>query len=628
VSGGPLVAAWVGAYAATAAIAVARAMAAKPSANASASANANVVLLRPLAGNERGLAARATKAGGAELVLFAVGTDHDGAAPIAHLAAAELQERGVEAHVVVTHASAPNHKADQLARALAAPQARARSIVVIADSDVDLGDDAVTRLVAAMGDADAAWAPPVERGPRSTWGDRASHAVLDASLHSFPLLAHIDRGGLVGKLFAVRRDRLDAVGGFASLTSVLGEDMELARRFRAIGARVVVAPFVARAMASERSLGDVLARYSRWLLVVRAQRSPLLLSYPLLLAASPLLSLAVAIGLARADVVVVAAAAAGLLVRLATACSARALAGLRLAPLSALGQSFFADATLLVALGIAMCRRDFTWRGRRLSITKGGTLEALENASRRKHPHQKALRERTEEARRSLDDGLEGGRESLSHDDRRFDARELVLDAESLGDHAPRNVALGSKRTAERDPEVRRLRPAEDVPKSDGHHDSSPGHACDLGGARLELQLAEGRPLPSLREDPEGAPLLAEKARGVTDGARAVGGIVEVHPEGADTTKERHAPQVRGIHHRVAVGREEELGDVQRDQGVPPGRVVGDEEHGRLVDAAASLFEPRHEDATERAPDARPGVAREPRVEPAVLRRRDHEAPP
>lgn len=625
-----LTSAWVTVYAGAASLAAMRAGARRSGEAAGGRAapvpGDDVVLVRPLAGPEPGLADRLRSTGGATFVIFAVGAPDDGAARVASDVSAELRARGVEAFVVITGAAGPNHKADQLARALATPRAPARRTLVVADSDVEIGRDAVTRLLRAMGDADAIWAPPVELGNATTWGDRASHAVLDASLHSFPLLAGIDRGGLVGKLFAVRRRALEAIGGFAALTTVLGEDMELSRRLRRTGARVIVAPFVAHAMASQRRLGDVVARYGRWLLMVRAQRAILLPSYPLLMAPAPLFAALLAYGVARQDLLLTLAACAGLLVRLAVALAARALAGARFAPLTAVGQSLLADGTLLAALVCALSTRDFTWRGRRLAITKAGAIEVRGRASGGKHADEEALGQSAEEARGARDDGLEPvGHQRRPRLEGGVDASELALDSQALEHQRSVDVALPLERLPNGDPQVGVLRAAEDVAKADREHHRVPRDARDLRGAGEELERAEGRPLAPLGEDPESASRGGEQSRGVTDRAGAVGGIVEVDAERTDPTEEGYASQVRRIHHRVAVGAEQELGDVEGHQRVPPRRVVGDEEQRGVGQQAACALPPADEDATERAPDARAGVASKPRVEPSALGGLDHE---
>lgn len=624
---------WVVGYTAAAATAIVRAAtrahAPRPASDAKLSMG-SVVLVRPLAGDEPGLAKRLAATGGATTVLFAVGQRDDAAEPIAQSAAATLRVRGVSAVVVVTHATRPNHKADQLARALATPLARLARVIVIADSDVELGDDDAVRLANATSHADAVWVPPVELGPVVTWGDRASHAVLDASLHSFPLLAGIDPGGLVGKLFAVRRDALEDVGGFAALSSYLGEDMELARRLRERTRIVAVAPGLARSMARGRSLHDVVARYTRWLLVVRMQRPRLLLSYPLLLAPSPLLALVLLFALYTHAPSLATAAAAGLAVRVVIACAARHMAGLRFAPLAATAEALAGDLTLLVATVGACISNEVTWRGRRLGFTRAGMLRA---ASGGQETHEEALGETTDEARPTREDRVEanGSGEAVrtgARGDRGVDARELHLDTLALAGDAARDVARlpSDERPTERDPELGVLAAPEHVAKADRNDERALGDARDLRGAGTELERRERRALAPFGEDPQRTTGDLEQTRSVADGARAVGRILEVDPEGADATEEGYASQVRRIHHRVAVTPEEELGHVERDERIPPGGVVGDEEQRRARDGGTRSLESCDLDATEGAPDTGPRVAGEPGVEPAALGGADHGA--
>jgi ceramide glucosyltransferase len=341
-----------------------------------------VAILRPCAGVEpelaRCLSSYPGHTGPAPLVLFAVGAASDPALPVAAAAASALGERGVDARVVITSARGPNHKAAQLA--VAAREAGAADVLVIADSDVDLGTLDLSALVdplAADPRVAACWAPPVEHGPARTLGDRASQAVLGASLHAFPLLARLDGQGLVGKLCALRRSSLAAVGGFDALEGVLGEDMELARRFARRGERIVVAKGTARSLASGRDLPGAVARYARWLAVVRRQRPLLLASYPLLFAATPLLVVAaLAVGAP-------AMAGAAVVLRLMVARGAQAVCGRRGSPAAALVEAGLSDALLLAAFTRALLTRDVVWRGARLRVTRGGRLRACPCSPRR-----------------------------------------------------------------------------------------------------------------------------------------------------------------------------------------------------------------------------------------------------
>jgi ceramide glucosyltransferase len=225
------------------------------------------------------------------------------------------------------------------------------------------------------------WAPPVETST-ATAADRASRAVLTASLHAFAVLALLDPGGMVGKVMALRRSSLERVGGFASLLRHLGEDMELARRFRADGFRVCATTEVARSLATRPHLADTVERLARWLTVIRLQRPVLLASYPLLFA--PTAPMLVATALIGASSPALAAAVATLVVatRVAGVLLARVASNQPLAPWTAVSDAVRADGVLLLAWTRALTRKTVQWRGGELSFDRDGLLAARTIASR------------------------------------------------------------------------------------------------------------------------------------------------------------------------------------------------------------------------------------------------------
>ncbi|HQY60986.1 MAG TPA: glycosyltransferase [Polyangiaceae bacterium] len=380
--------AWALAYASCALWAVIRSWRAggasspsRPSEAQSPASALRVLLLRPCAGLEpeldRTLAstARARRAFAMD-VRFAVESHRDAAAPSVDRAVDVLERAGVPASAVMTHARAANRKAAQLARAHASAP-RGEELVVVADSDVDLEDAPLDALVGALSDDSigAAWAAPIEIQP-TTVADRASAAVLDASLHAFPLLSALDPSGMVGKLFVIRTDALAKVGGFGALTTHLGEDMELARRLREVGLKTTVAPLVARSRAQGRAWGAVIERYARWIRVVRAQRPHLLPTYPLLLCAAPLIVtaalLAALAGSAGSGPGALTAAGLTVVARVATGARARALGGRTSGARALVVDVVLADALLLVAFARACLTRRTVWRGVHLLPEAGG----------------------------------------------------------------------------------------------------------------------------------------------------------------------------------------------------------------------------------------------------------------
>jgi ceramide glucosyltransferase len=345
----------------------------------------DALLVRPCRGAEAALRSNLLSVAelqGAEglAIVFAVPDASDAAWPVAVEAARELRAQGLDARAELTSTEGPNNKAAQLG--VACSRAPDRPLIVVADSDVDLAGVDLASMLAplrASSSVGATWVPPVEGVPVAavpstppTVGDQLSAAVLSASLHAFPVLAGLDADGMVGKLFAVRREALRAVGGFAAFVSVLGEDVELARRIREAGFRVEVLPFVARARVHGRSVGAVVGRFGRWLTVVRAQRPALLASYPFLFSATlPITLLGVSLGLSTltAAALVVTASA-----RWAVGRFASHVAAVR-AP--SFGWMLAADVLLLCALVRALSTRTVEWRGRRLAIGAKGVLLAL-----------------------------------------------------------------------------------------------------------------------------------------------------------------------------------------------------------------------------------------------------------
>jgi ceramide glucosyltransferase len=339
-----------------------------------------VIVVRPCAGDEpslaRTLGSLAEARASFEMrCVLALADAADAAMPAAQKAVEELAARGIAAEVIVTGASGPNRKAAQLAAAERA--AGEADIVLVADSDVDLAEvdlDALVAPLLGLSPAWVAWAPPAEHAPPRSLGDRASAAVLGGSLHAFPLLAGLDPRGLVGKLFAIRKDALCAIGGFGSLVDYLGEDMEIARRVQAQGGAVVAAPIVARSLAAGRSWDAVVARFARWLTVIRAQRPGLLASYPALFFATGPIALLALLLSPLVHGLALAAALLAIGARLGVALFAAHAAGRPMRLFDALGDAVLADVVLACAFVRALRSRTITWRDRVLVVDRTGLL--------------------------------------------------------------------------------------------------------------------------------------------------------------------------------------------------------------------------------------------------------------
>ena len=75
--------------------------------------------------------------------------------------------------------------------------------------------------------------------------------------------------GCYGATMAVRREALDRIGGFASLSDLLADDHALGEAVRRLGLRVAVAPALPVHMAHEADLRGLLVHELRWARTLR-----------------------------------------------------------------------------------------------------------------------------------------------------------------------------------------------------------------------------------------------------------------------------------------------------------------------------------------------------------------------
>lgn len=297
----------------------------------------------------------------------------DRAWPLVQRCAALLRSRGVAAHALLTGAVGPNRKAEQIAVAHAELGAE-HDVLVVIDADVDMASVDLTALLAPLGGTlddgrvvGATWCPPHEPFA-STWGDRASRAVLRGSWHAFSVLARLDPRVVVGKTLAIDRTALARIGPLVELRDYLGEDFELGRRIEAAGMVTHAVPKPVASLATGRSFAAIVERYTRWLWVVRAQRPLRMLGYPLLIAAAPLLLLGAA-------AVATVAPLTALGVALATSVARTAIARLAGADGFRIADALLADVVLLVALVRACARRTVRWADHTLRLGADGRLQ-------------------------------------------------------------------------------------------------------------------------------------------------------------------------------------------------------------------------------------------------------------
>lgn len=343
------------------------------------------LIMRPCAGHDPGLLDNLRSLASARStlplkVVMAVDDPDDLARPAIEAALIELRAAGIDASFELVANRGPNRKASILAGLL--ERHPEPGIVVNIDSNVDLSGFDFDRLFAPLlGDRSigAIWVPWSERPPAGTpgLGSRASEALLGGSLTAFPLLCGIYPQGLVGKFWAAPRAAIDRID-FGDLTHYLGEDLEMARRLRAIDLEIEAASLLVRSPGQAPSFAAAIERFARWMLVVRGQKLPLSFSYPAFFFATPLVLVLAAIGaIARPELGLIAAGLA-LFARATVTLAARHWSGRGLALGPALVDAVLADLVLGLAWLRAFGSREVSWRGHRLRVERGGRLRALD----------------------------------------------------------------------------------------------------------------------------------------------------------------------------------------------------------------------------------------------------------
>ena len=233
---------------------------------------AGISILKPLCGLDDDLAASlerfATLPYAPYELLLGVRDRDDAAYPLA-LAVAARHPRRVRV-VLQRGAVGRNPKVNQLATLARAAR---YELFVVSDSNVRAGDGYLDELAACLEDARVG----LVTNPVAGTGEARLGALLD-NLH---LCVSIGAGMIgakrvvgqdvvVGKSMALRRRDLDALGGFAAVGDVLGEDYILGRMVtRRLKKRVVVARTPVYNLSQRRSVRGFWRRYQRWSVIHR-----------------------------------------------------------------------------------------------------------------------------------------------------------------------------------------------------------------------------------------------------------------------------------------------------------------------------------------------------------------------
>jgi ceramide glucosyltransferase len=236
-----------------------------------------ISVLKPLYGHDEGLEENLRSFFAQDYpnyeIIMGVHASSDPAAAVAHKVLAEYSEHDVRARLVVTGESTiPNAKAYNLNRLVREAK---HDVLVMCDSDVRVGKRFLAQLAGELGDAKVGLITCPYRaiaGP-SVWS-RMEAIGMNTELLGGVMVARMLEGMrfALGCALAVRRDVLDAIGGFSYLQEFLAEDFIIGQRTAEIGRTVLFSSAVIEHRIGSQPMMRNLAHRLRWARSTRRSR--------------------------------------------------------------------------------------------------------------------------------------------------------------------------------------------------------------------------------------------------------------------------------------------------------------------------------------------------------------------
>jgi ceramide glucosyltransferase len=233
--------------------------------------------------------------------------------------------------------------------------------LVLADSDISVAPDYLTRVTAPLNDPRVGIVTCLYHGVAGdAFSARLGKLFIDDWFAPSVRLSYAfgSTRFAFGSTIALRRDTLEAIGGFGALKNTLADDFWLGERTRRLGLRTVLSELEVGTDASEARLAELWSHELRWLRTIRAI-SPAGFFFSFICLTWPLLVLALLLSPSVPCLIVALTGAAARLARYG--------AGWRSAARSSRWRDAwltpFRDALLLVEWAGALIHWQVEWRG-------------------------------------------------------------------------------------------------------------------------------------------------------------------------------------------------------------------------------------------------------------------------
>ncbi len=163
-----------------------------------------------------------------------------------------------------------NAKIGNIAAMMAATR---HDILVLSDSDMMVGPDYLATLLAAL-DAPGIGAVTClynGRGDAGVWSAISAAAISYTGLPNMVMgLSTAIAQPCMGSTIAIRRETLEAIGGFARFADVLADDYAIGDAVAALGLKVAVPPMLLTHACADTSFSALWHHHLRWSATIRA----------------------------------------------------------------------------------------------------------------------------------------------------------------------------------------------------------------------------------------------------------------------------------------------------------------------------------------------------------------------
>ena len=240
-------------------------------------ATPGVSVLKPLCGHDEGLEENVASFFAQEYpnyeIIFGVHRSDDAAVEVVQKIMQQYSGGRVQTRLIVTGESPlPNAKAFSLNRLVREAK---HELLVMCDSDVRVGSDLLSRLTREFQDSRVGLitCPYRAVAGRSVWS-RMEAIGMNTELLGGVMVARMVEGMrfALGCTLAVRRNVLDAMGGFGYLQEFLAEDFVIGQRTAEMGHEVLLSSAVIQHRIGSQSVLHNLAHRLRWARSTRRSR--------------------------------------------------------------------------------------------------------------------------------------------------------------------------------------------------------------------------------------------------------------------------------------------------------------------------------------------------------------------